>query len=58
MQLCLFTTQRFVHRKAVTQATKMPNADMKDMLQQLAVYRSRDAGWEFALPFDEAFVNK
>jgi len=47
-----------VHRKAVTQATKMPNADMKDMLQQLAVYRSRDAGWEFALPFDEAFVNK
>lgn len=52
----MYTHSRFVNRKAVTIATKIPADEMKAILEQIA-FKSTD-GWEFRLPFDQAFVDK
>ena len=56
-QLYQFTQSRFVNRKDVTTTTKIPTEEMKDILEKLAVF-SPHTGWEFALPYDHAFVKK
>nr|CAG4651048.1 EOG090X07NA [Simocephalus serrulatus] len=55
-QLHMYTTSRFVNRKAVTVATKIPSEEMKVILEQIAL-KTKD-GWEFRLPYDQAFVDK
>lgn len=52
----MYTNSRFVNRKAVTIATKIPSEEMKVILEQIAL-KTKD-GWEFRLPFDQAFVDK
>nr|CAG4641766.1 EOG090X07NA [Eurycercus lamellatus] len=54
--LHLYTLNRFVDRSSVTMATRIPDEEMKDILQQVA--NKTDNGWEFRLPFDQAFVDK
>lgn len=55
-QLHMYTSSRFVNRKTVTIATKIPTEEMKVILEQIAL-KTKD-GWEFRLPFDQAFVDK
>lgn len=52
----MYTLKRCVNRKAVTIATKIPTEEMKVILEQIA-FKTKD-GWEFKLPFDQAFVDK
>jgi len=52
----MFTLRRCVNREAVTIATKIPTDEMKVILEQIS-FKTKD-GWEFKLPFDQAFVDK
>lgn len=52
----MFTISRVVNRKEVTISTKIPTEEMKVILDQIAV--KTNAGWQFRLPFDQAFVEK
>ncbi|XP_046643521.1 DNA-directed RNA polymerase III subunit RPC5-like [Daphnia pulicaria] len=52
----MFTLNRCVNREAVTIATKIPTDEMKVILEQIS-FKTKD-GWEFKLPFDQAFVDK
>nr|CAG4647122.1 EOG090X07NA [Megafenestra aurita] len=54
--LHMFTISRVVNRKEVTISTKIPTEEMKVILDQIAV--KTNAGWQFRLPFDQAFVEK
>ena len=52
----MYTLDRFVNRKAVTVATKIPTEEMRAILEHIA-FKTKD-GWEFRLPFDQSFVDK
>nr|CAG4649404.1 EOG090X07NA [Scapholeberis mucronata] len=54
--LHLYTSNRFVNRKEVTIATKIPTEEMKVILEQIAL-KTKD-GWEFRLPYDQGFIDK
>uniref|UniRef100_T1J1G5 DNA-directed RNA polymerase III subunit RPC5 C-terminal domain-containing protein n=1 Tax=Strigamia maritima TaxID=126957 RepID=T1J1G5_STRMM len=52
-----FTTGRFVSRKEMAKATKLPPEDLEEILEGLAVCRL-SLEWEFLLDTDLAFVEK
>ncbi|KAK3725000.1 hypothetical protein QZH41_017477, partial [Actinostola sp. cb2023] len=52
-----FTQSRVVVRKDIATVTKLPNDDIKDILEQMARMRVAQ-GWEFVLPHDVEFIHK
>ncbi|XP_048575681.1 DNA-directed RNA polymerase III subunit RPC5-like isoform X2 [Nematostella vectensis] len=52
-----FTQSRVVVRKDIASVTKLPNEDIKAMLEHISRMRVAQ-GWEFLLPCDTEFIHK
>lgn len=52
-----FTQSRFVTRKEITSVIKLPQDDLKEMLEQMAKIRVHH-GWEFLQTYDNDFIHR
>ncbi len=59
VQLWQFSKERFVPRKDVMGVVKLPNEEVRQMMQSLAVQKFvPQQGWEFKLETDLDFINR
>lgn len=56
--LWLFTKSRLVSRIDFSRSVRMPDHDILELFNQLAVYRDKLKRWELILPTDEKFLEK